>query len=73
MTQNRLVLQNILGAKAKVAVLREVVRTPGITARQVAESSGMSWGSIRPAVEYLKEIEVIKKRRADFFWFLDPL
>lgn len=56
------ILQNILGSKARVAVLREVVGKPGVKARQVAEISGMSWGSIRPAVEYLTEQEVIRKQ-----------
>lgn len=61
MTRNFLILQNILGSKAKVAVLRGVVDQPGITARQLAEKSDMSWGAIRPAVEYLSEHMVIKR------------
>ena len=56
------IIQNILGAKARVAVLREVIGSPGITARQVAETGGMSWGAIRPAVEALRKQGVIVRR-----------
>lgn len=61
MAHNNLILQNVLGSKAKVAALRGVVNNPGITARQVAEDSEMSWGAIRPAVEYLRESMVIRR------------
>ncbi len=56
------IIQNVLGARARVSVLREVISTPGITARQVAEKGGMSWGAIRPAVEALRKQGVILRR-----------
>lgn len=55
------VLQEILGAKARVAVLRHVINSPGIAARSVETKSGMSWGAIRPAVEQLNRLGVIEQ------------
>ncbi len=54
------ILHNILGTRAKVAVLREVSLRPGVTARQIAENSEMAWGSIRPAVAQLREARVVR-------------
>jgi hypothetical protein len=54
-------LQEILGSKARVAVLRHVINTPGIAARSIETKSGMSWGAIRPSVTQLIKLGVIKQ------------
>jgi hypothetical protein len=58
------ILQEILGSKARVAVLRNVIKSPGIAARSIETRSGMSWGAIRPSVDQLVRLGVIEQDRA---------
>ena len=57
------ILQEILGSKARVAVLRNVIKSPGIAARSIETRSGMSWGAIRPSVDQLIRLGVIEQDR----------
>lgn len=60
------ILQEILGSKARVAVLRNVIKSPGIAARSIETRSGMSWGAIRPSVDQLVRLGVIEQDRASW-------
>lgn len=54
-------LTTILGTKAKVAVLRVLVFSPALAARQIQTQTGKSWGAVKQAVDSLLESGAITK------------
>jgi len=62
----RIMLERILGSKAKVRMLTRMARNPGLgrTARDVANLTGMSYGTIHPAIHELAKARILDARRA---------
>ena len=59
-------LERILGSKAKVRMLTRMARNPGLgrTARDVANITGMSYGTIHPAIHELAKTRILDAKRA---------
>lgn len=58
-------LSIILSSKAKIAVLRVLSSQDNLSARQIQNKSGKSWGAVKPALTTLQEMHIVevKKRK----------